>query len=199
MANMITFEEQEEEVTSLVEVAKRYQIASLADVEVGAEMIRGMKDLQKEICAHHDPIKKAAHSTWKIACAAEKKLLDPIKKSIIWVRHEMTVFETARQREALLALREAKEEAQKKADDWEIPVEMVPITSTEGTADTKVEGVSYVSKFAWEFTGHMAAVNPGFVAIDEKAVNAVVRARGMDAERIVGGIRVTETKIPRVK
>ena len=186
---------QEEEVTDLVTQAKTFKIASLQDVEVGAEMIRGMKALQKEIEDHHGPIKKAAHAAWKVACAAETKLTSPIKASITEVRRQLTSFETARQREELEAKRKAEAEAAKLAERLNVPKEMVPV---EQPKEAKVEGVSYTTKFEWEFTGELSAVNPVFLVIDARGVNAIVKARGKDAEKIVGGIKVTERKIPRV-
>lgn len=189
-------EEQAAQVTDLVTVAKTYQIASLSDVEVGAEMIRGMKDLQKEIEDHHGPIKKAAHAAWKAACDAENRLLKPIKASITAVRKQMTDFETARQREALEARKQAEQEAKKLAAEMQIEEDLVPVIEPDVP---KADGVTYTTKYEWQMTGTYADINPGFLTLDMASINALVRSKGKDAERIVGGITVTEKKIPRIK
>ena len=191
-----TVSNNETAVATVSDAAHQLIVICPEDVEIAADAVRSLKALAKEIKDHHEPIKKAAHAAWKATIAAEKKLLAPIESSTVHVRGLMANYEMEQERARRAAKKEAEEAARKEAEELQVPVDIVPVATV---AEEKTEGVSYVTKYEWEFTGNLSEVHPSFLTLDSKAVTAIVNARGKDAEKIVGGVRVTERKVPRIR
>lgn len=131
--------ELEETALSWPEKAEAVWIVNQASYEAAAEMKVALTELRKQIVEHHAPIKDAAHKSHLAACAAEKKLLDPVKQaeSIIngalrnWedeqelirlaevkrLRDEAAARERKVREEAEAAARKAREEARTREEE----------------------------------------------------------------------------------
>ena len=70
--------ELETKALTLAEQAKALKVTDQPSYELAAERLLAVADLRREIVAHHEPIKRAAHTAWQQVIAAEKRLLDPV-------------------------------------------------------------------------------------------------------------------------
>lgn len=107
MENEITVIEQ----TALTwpEKAETITITDQASYNLAASMLREIGDLEKEVKAHHEPIKTAAHGAHKAAVAGEKRFLDPLTKAKKIIRDGLSTWEVEQRRIREEAEREARE------------------------------------------------------------------------------------------
>jgi len=101
----------ERETSVLVAEARALKVTDQPSYDLAAERLLGVADLRREIVAHHEPIKKAAHAAWQAVIAAEKRLLDPVSEAERIYKTGIATYETEQRRlEAEARLRAEAEE-----------------------------------------------------------------------------------------
>jgi len=74
-------------------------------------------DLRREIVAHHEPIKRAAHAAWKQVIAAEDKLLGPVAEAERILKTAIGDWEAEQRRLENEARVKAEAEARRAAEE----------------------------------------------------------------------------------
>jgi hypothetical protein len=103
--------EDQEEVSLVVQEAKALTIASDEDLTRGREFVLSIKDLRKRIQDHHAPMIEAAHRAHKIALAKQKELVDPLDQAERLVRGHCEQYLTEKKRREMEDLRRREEAA----------------------------------------------------------------------------------------
>lgn len=78
--------------------------------DAAASLVVEIVTLERQIIEHHKPIKEAAFAAHRVACAAEKKLLDPIQQAKGIIKGAIGTWEREQERIRLEAQRKAEEE-----------------------------------------------------------------------------------------
>lgn len=99
------------------EKAAAINIVDQASYNFAAETLLEIAKLEKEVKAHHGPIKTAAHDAHKAAVAGEKRFLDPLDKAKSLIRRAISGWEIKQRRIREEAERKAREEAEKKEEE----------------------------------------------------------------------------------
>lgn len=165
----------------------------------------------KEADSTFKPIISKAHAAWKEAHAQRKRIVEPLEKLKGRLDLAITGYrEQERQRieaerRAEIAARIAAQtpdepemgkeagaeaEAPQAAAPAPVPVQEAPVEMHERTSVRVSYGFEVVDP---------SAVAAKFLVPDEKKIGALVRSLGVDAEELVGGIKVTrkETLVRR--
>jgi len=85
-------------------------VADQESYNAAAELVVEIVTLERQIVEHHKPIKDAAFAAHKAACAAEKKLLDPLAQAKTIIKRSIVAWEQEQERIRLEAQRKAQEE-----------------------------------------------------------------------------------------
>jgi colicin import membrane protein len=78
--------------------------------EAAAELLLGIKDLQKKVNETFDPIKKKAHETWRGICDEQAKHLKPLTDAEATLKAKIGAFHVEKQRQIEEARRIHEEE-----------------------------------------------------------------------------------------
>lgn len=121
MSDLVISEEQiEKEALTLKQRAETMQIVTSEDYQSSAEMRKVLKDLDKNIVAFFEPMKKSTHEAWKSVCNKENEARKPITEADAIVSKKRTVWydeqERIRKEAEAKAQREAEEAAKKERD-----------------------------------------------------------------------------------
>lgn len=99
-------------VSTLADQARALQVMDQESYDRAAQAVRGVAQLRKEIVAHHEPMKRAAHAAWQAVLEQERKLLDPVAEAERIFKQRLAAYDAEQRRiEA-----ESRAQAQKKAD-----------------------------------------------------------------------------------
>lgn len=101
-----------EQGMSLHQKAEGLAITTPEEYESSAELRKTLKELDKTIVAYFEPIKKAAHESWKGICAKENEARKPIADADALVSKKRTDYYNEQER----IRREAEVKAQKEAE-----------------------------------------------------------------------------------
>lgn len=107
----------EQETMTLIDQAKALKIADQPSYDLAVERLRAVADLRREIVAHHEPIKKAAHAAWKQVIAAEDKLLYPVVEAERIYKVGIAVYDVEQRRLEREAREKAEAEARRQAEE----------------------------------------------------------------------------------
>ncbi len=216
--------ELEQQAMTWPERAQALQITSDEALMQADEMLLGIKDLEKEITAHHAPIKKKAHEAWKAVVAAEKRMLEPLRQAEAVIKQRTRDYRLKRQREAEGARRRAEEEARRRAEEEALraaieaekegaaagEVEAIlqeagrqPMPVPKPPEPPKTKGISTVTVFRAEVIDLKAlaggvvngTVPPAFIEPSMKALNQWARATKGSAQ--LPGVRVIAEQVVR--
>src|SRR5262249_44724932 len=83
---------------TLADQAKALKIVDQQSYQTAVERLLAVADLRREIVAHHEPIKRAAHIAWQQIIAAEKRLLDPVTDAERIYKTGISNYETQQRR-----------------------------------------------------------------------------------------------------
>ena len=202
----------EKKALSLPDRAKAIIVNSDDTYKEAGEFLRDIKTLHKAITEHHDPMIKAAHEAHRVSIAAKKKFTDPLDEAERLVKPKMAIYvreiELAKQKEREKLEREAREKAEAealqrakeaeaagdKASAEQILQEAVdspPVILESKDDKPQSEGVSTKKTWKWRLKDE-SKVDRKYMIVDEKKINALVRALGKVAQETVGGIEVFE-------
>lgn len=100
MSTVAEPQEQQFEQTALSvrDAAKAIKIVDQASYDVAAEKFKGVAQLEKEIIAHHKPMKEAAHKAHRTVCDKEKELLEPVQEAKRALSRKIGGWDTEQQR-----------------------------------------------------------------------------------------------------
>ena len=101
------------EIATITTQATGIHIRNAQDYTEAAELAKAIKQKAKSVKDFYAPVKDAAHAAHKIACAQEKKLLDPLNAAEKAIKNEMgryTMEQERARRAAEEAARNAREE-----------------------------------------------------------------------------------------
>src|SRR4030067_2492125 len=101
-----------EQGLSLYHKAQGLAINTPEEYEQSAEMRKSLKELDKTIVSYFEPIKKAAHESWKGICAKENETRKPITDADALVSQKRTVYYNEQER----IRKEAEAKARKEAE-----------------------------------------------------------------------------------
>lgn len=224
MSSAIAAPELEQRALSLPEQARALRITDHASFVLAAERLKDFAAMRKEIEDHHREIKKKADEAHKAACAAEKRLLDPVKEAEWILRDALAAYDVEQKRIAAEAERQARIAAEARAEEerlaaavevveqggseaeaqavYEMPVAIPLVRPVQ--AQPKVAGLSMPTIYGAEVVDIKALCRsiaeghtpPHYVSPNMTAINQ--QARAMRESFNVPGCRVTTTTSPRV-
>lgn len=113
MAAELVEVELEQQALTWPDRAKAIAIKDQATHDMATGLLINITDLEREIIAHHKPIKDSAYAAHKTAVAAEKRLLDPLKEAKQILSLGITTWETEQKRIQAENQRKAEEEARR--------------------------------------------------------------------------------------
>jgi len=109
--------ELEQKALTLADEARALRITDQPGYNLAAERLLAVADLRREIVAHHEPIKRAAHAAWQQVIAAEKKLLDPAMAAEAIYKAGLAAYETEQRRIEAEARAKAEAESLRQAEE----------------------------------------------------------------------------------
>lgn len=209
MATELATQELETRAMTWPERAKSIAIADQRSYETAAGLLLDIAALEKEIKAHHEPIKTTAFAAHKAAVAAEKKLLDPLQEATgilkrglgAWLQEQERIRqETERKaREAAAKIEEEQRlalavQAEEMGAAPETVAEIIetPLPIAQPVAArtyAPVAGVSARKLWKWEVVDSKL-IPRDYLKIDDVAINRVVA--GLKQNANIPGIRVYE-------
>ena len=193
------------------EIAKYEEIKPLVitkqvDYEMAAEKIKDIKELRQQVEESFKPIIDKAYKAHREALSQMKKYTDPLDKAESSIKRSMSEFaqieakriesERLANEAKIKAAQAKKAEELKQAGQEDLAQEVLdmPVVASK-PEPVKTSGVAQKTVFKWKVTD-AEKIPRSFLVIDEKAINALVRSSGKNAEKIVAGIEVyTEMSI----
>lgn len=201
----------EVKIERVLDVANRWRVESPQTYNGAADMLLSIKQLRKEIDDTFDEPIAAAHLAHKKIVAAKKTHEAPVIMCETLLKNKMGIWQQAEDRKRKEAEDRAREEAQRAAEeetlrlaetlekagddegaaavlDAPMPTPVVSVPSTV----PKVQGIS--SRKTWKFKVEDPGKVPRqYLIPDERAIGAVVRAMGANAQ--IPGVRVWEESV----
>lgn len=188
-----------------------FEIKSKDDYARITEVLKGVKALRNKIAEAFDSEIKKANDLHKSLLAKKKTYDQPCEAVEIKIKNEMGRWVLAEQKkereeqarkEAEIrkqledeALKNAQVLAdQNKMDEAQEEIEqaiIAPVVVEVEKRVEKIENVSTSKQWKWDLVD-ISKVDRRFLKIDEVRINQQVRAMGKDAEKLVGGIVVSE-------
>jgi hypothetical protein len=107
----------ENKALTLTQEARALAVTDQRTYQLAAERLLAVADLRREIVAHHEPIKRAAHSAWQQVLAAEKRLLDPVADAERIYKTGIASYEAEQRRREAEARAKAEAAAQRAAEE----------------------------------------------------------------------------------
>ena len=109
--------ELETKALTLADQAKALKVIDQPSYDLAAERLLAVADLRREIVAHHEPIKRAAHTAWQQVLAAEKRLLDPVADAERIYKAGIGSYEAEQRRSEAEARTKAEADARRLAEE----------------------------------------------------------------------------------
>ena len=111
-------------VSEWVTRARALRVIDQQTYDAACEELLANKALQKEVIAHHAPIKAASWAAHQVNLAQEKKLLDPLQQGESIVKPKLATYQAEQKRIADEARRKAEEtERQRLLEEREAEIE----------------------------------------------------------------------------
>lgn len=206
----LTFEGQ-----SLASRASALVVTSDPEYAKAGEFLVDVATLRKAIQSACGPAKKAAHEAHRQVCDLESRMLLPVTTAEASVKRIMSAYSAEQERIRREREAELQREAQKKAEDRAIAeaeaaqaagqpevaeaiISQPIVAPVVSVPRPKAAGVATRTGWGFEILDASAIQRP-FLAPDEAKIRAQVNALGLDAARIVGGIRVFPTTTMAVR
>jgi hypothetical protein len=129
----------EESALALSAKAKATLVVNQEGYDCACAMLRDLATLDRRIVEHHSPIKDAAHKAHAAACAAEKKLRDPVREAVGILKRAIGSWEQEQEQKRLQAQRQA-EAIRAKAEE-EARLALAVEAEQHGAAEETVEEI----------------------------------------------------------
>lgn len=139
MSAELVEQELESKAVTWPERAKSIAICDQRSYETAAGLLLDIAALEKEIKAHHEPIKTTAFAAHKAAVAAEKKLLDPLQEATGILKRGLGAWLQEQERIRQEAERKAREAAAKIEEEQRLALAVQ--AEQEGAAPETVEEI----------------------------------------------------------
>ena len=107
----------EQKALTWPERAGAIAIVDQGSYDLAANTLIEIAEIEKQIKAHHTPMKTAAHNAHKAAVSAEKRFLDPLTEAKGIIKRGISGWETEQRRIREEAEREAREKARKEEEE----------------------------------------------------------------------------------
>lgn len=174
MSDLVISEEQiEKEALTLKQRAETMQIVTPGDYQSSAEMRKVLKDLDKNIVAFFEPMKKSTHKAWKSVCNKENEARKPITEADAIVSKKRTAYydeqERIRREAEAKAQREAEEMARKDRDR----LLALAVKAEEKGKDEKAEGLLEQAEQVYVEPVFVAPVVAKTVKLDSGSVSRI--------------------------
>ena len=174
--------------------AQRLNIESDTLYEGAAEMLKGLKALQKEVKATFDPVCKATNDAWKTATAARKRHSEPLEAAEGIIKRKMGTYHQRKEKERLEVEQRERERLKKQAEeerlaaaenaeaagdeaeaDRLLSAPIIPAPVVANVAPPKVAGIS--QRVNWKFRiTDPNKIPREYMAPDMTKIGQVVRA-----------------------
>lgn len=200
--------------SAIVQRARALEVRTHADLELAAAELQKITRLQDGIHEALDPIADLQNKAHKATTGLRARLLAGPEEARQIIRGKVGAYEAEQERvrrelEAKAAAEQkrlqdeaALREATALADAGETEAALAIVEEAANApapiveiAAPKVEGLSFRSEWGFQVVDR-SKIDPRFMVPDLKAIAGVVRSMKKNAEQIVGGIRVSETKTP---
>lgn len=184
-----------ENITTVVTMMKAMTVQTDQQVKEASEFLRKIKQSEKVVHEVLDPQVKSLYEPYKAKTDERKGYLDQLSKAEKEVKRMIGDYQTKQRQireEQARKEREAEEERRLAAaiDTGHEEVLDKPVTSAKPPEPEKLEGVYTTTVWKWEVVDK-SKINATFLAVDEKAVNALVRSKKDEAAALLGpGIRI---------
>jgi hypothetical protein len=109
--------ELENKTLTLTQEARALAVTDQPSYKLAVERLLAVADLRREIVAHHEPIKRAAHSARQQVIAAEKRLLDPVAEAERVYKTGIAAYESEQRRLEAEARAKAEADARRLAEE----------------------------------------------------------------------------------
>lgn len=129
----------EETALTWPEKATAIKIVDQDSYNLAATTLREIADLEKEIKAHHSPMKTAAQTAHKATVAAEKKFLDPLTKAKSIIKGALSGWEVEQRKIREEAQRQAIIKAEKKEEEERLA--RAEAAEKAGKSETEVDKI----------------------------------------------------------
>lgn len=104
-----------------------------------AKALASIANTEKEVKAHHAPMKTTAHEAHRAAVAAEKRFLNPLNEAKKIIKSNIVQWTTAQAKIQAEADRKAREEAERKEEDERLA--RAEEAEKAGKSETEVEEI----------------------------------------------------------
>lgn len=200
--------------TQQTDVAKRVEdvVAALETLEVttpeqeqqAAEFLRKIKQTEKIVVEQYEPKKKELYAPYKALLNEIKAYTDKLARVEKATRRAINTYIAEREKQR----REAEEKARREEEERRLNAAVdsgreeildQPVVAQKEPEPERPENTYTVTRWKWEIV-EKSKVNPDYLTVDEKAVNAIVRSKKDDAAGVLGpGIRVFSVQEVAVK
>jgi len=86
------------EIMPIASQSETLVVSTPEQYELGANILRAIKDAQKKVIAYFEPIKSNAHRAWRGICDKEGELLNPLKAAESKIKTKMLLFRQEQER-----------------------------------------------------------------------------------------------------
>jgi len=211
------------ELAPLQDSARALVVTSKETHEIGLGYLKELAQVERNVVALFKDSKTTAFAAHKAACAAESRLLDPIKQARMIITRTLNAYEADQARLAEIERRRLEAEAKKKLEEQalaaaekapttmdglaiidEALAEAPPVVYVEPTV-AKVNGVSSRTTWSAQVTDLLALVkyvaeNPSWIGLlvpDTARLNQL--ARSMQKELNIPGVKAVTTVVKAVR
>lgn len=195
---------------AITERAKGLRIVTADDYRLGADYLREINGLRKEINATFDPIIEANHKAHKESLAQKKRHEEPLVVAERAIRGALAAYDSEQDRIKREEERRLQEAARKEEEERRLqeaveleqsgdkaqaeaviaaPVYVAPVVLAKETP--KVEGVSFRETWRFEIVDE-TKIPREYLTADEKKIGGVVRA--LKGAANIPGVRVYAEK-----
>lgn len=119
--------------------ARSIVVTDQESYDAAAELVVEIATLEKQIVDHHKPIKETAYAAHRAACAAEKKLLDPLTEAKSVLKRALVAW--TQEQERLRREAEAKLLAEQQKADEEAKLALAIEAEAAGAAEETVQEI----------------------------------------------------------
>jgi hypothetical protein len=155
------------------------EISNQGEFSMASEHLIGLRALKDKMVDHFKPMKSASYAAHKAIIAQEKSEIGPVDSEIAEISAKLTAYETR--------VETAQLEAQAAID-----ADLGDAAPLVASGPPKLaNGLSRRTKYSWLVTDQELVRNEFFI-VNSTQIGKLVRKHGKEAERLVGGIEVTE-------
>lgn len=194
-----------EEIANFPATAMRVSVTDQKSLGEAGEMLKALKDFQKQTTEWFAPIKKKAHDAWKEITAKEKDALAPLEQAEAHVRGQMNRYaqeqERIRQEEERKARLAAEEAARKEREKLEAQALKALESGKEEKAEALMEKAEDVYVAPVTVVSTVAPIKTGnaHTTLVQKTVVEVTDLKSFVAALVSNGSALTMLEVKPAK